>query len=315
MNENEITLVTAFFDIGRENIPNKELQRTNKQYFSFFEHWARMKNNLIVYTESKNVETVLQIRKNFGLESRTTIVSIDNIFEVEEDLYTKMCLIENREDFKKFRYYEKAYSNTAKYVYIMFMKYWVLQDAFARKIILTNKVAWIDFGFGHGEERYPNAEEFSFLWDYNFSKKISLFCLNNPDKLLGADSLQLLNDCIMGCLIYIPTDMIESFWMLLLECVKALLSLDCIDDDQQLLLMAYKRQPELFEIHISDWFMPLKEYGGEHLTISSKVKETNWNTHIKQLLKCFAERLFGNGGGAKRFAKRSYERAKKFYSD
>lgn len=63
------------------------MQRSNEKYLSYFEHWVRMKNRLIVYAESKNVEAVMEIRKKFGLEERTRVITIDNIFEIESDMY------------------------------------------------------------------------------------------------------------------------------------------------------------------------------------------------------------------------------------
>lgn len=308
-----ITLVTAFFDIGRGNLENKFLQRSTEKYFSYFKHWARMKNDLVVYTETRFMEDILKIRKEYGLEDYTKVIGIDSIFEVQADVYHRMCQIEKREDFRKYRYYENAYSNIAKYDYIMLMKYWVLADTEKKGLINTDMMAWIDFGFDHGGKLFPNHEEFSFQLSYSFSKKIHLFALYHPDELSGADSLQLLCDCIMGAPLYVPTDMAEPFWKLILNNMQALLNLDCIDDDQQLLLMAYKENPKWFEIHISDWFLPLKEYGGEHLTVRAK---TNVRERAKLVGK-FRKMLRQMCGktGQQDFSRRCYRRAKRYYPD
>jgi len=46
------------------------------------------------------------------------------------------------------------------------------------------------------------------------------------------------------------------------------------------MLMVYRKKPEIFDVKISDWFMPLKEYGAPHLSI----KEKNNNISLKDKL-------------------------------
>jgi hypothetical protein len=55
---NDITIVTAFFDIGRcELTPDKGLphylQRTNDTYFERFAEIAKLENDMIVYTSAE----------------------------------------------------------------------------------------------------------------------------------------------------------------------------------------------------------------------------------------------------------------------
>ena len=59
-------------------------------------------------------------------------------------------------------------------------------------------------------------------------------------------------------------------------------ALDMIDDDQMWMTMAYKRWPELFEIHISGWFLPIKEYGGEHLSIQLNKSRKSLKTALRE---------------------------------
>lgn len=303
----EITLVTAFFDIGRGSLKDNTLKRSNDKYFQYFEHWDRMNNNLIVYTEKENVERIAEVRKKFNLIEKTKIIVIDDIYDIEKEIYKKMCEVEKKYEFKNFRYYFDAYSNTAKYDYIMFMKYWCLYDAMNKELV-GNKVAWIDFGFDHGGNKYTNSEEFNFKWDYEFDNKINIFSLSNPEKFSSIESLQMQKDCIMGFLVYVPKNLIEEFWNLIRKSMEALLMLECIDDDQHLLLMAYKWNPNIFKYHISDWFMPLKEYGGEHLSIRKD------NIHKPIFIKNkFKTMLIKNNKKQKEFAERCYNTACKHY--
>ena len=60
-----ITLVTAFFPIGRGEWTGKA-QRSDDKYFKYFQHWARIHNDLVVYTTPENAERIRQIRLSFG---------------------------------------------------------------------------------------------------------------------------------------------------------------------------------------------------------------------------------------------------------
>lgn len=300
----KITLISAFFDIGRANFTNTEYTRTNEKYFEYFKFWARMKNDLVVYTDSNSSKYVRDIRNSFGLKDKTTIIEINNIYSILPNIYEKMCKVSQNEEFKMFRYYENAMSNRAPYDYVMLLKYWCMNDSVKRGLA-DDMLAWMDFGFNHGGKCYTNAEEFAFEWNYNFNRKIQLFSLKPVDNISPIMTLQYLSDSIMGSLVIVPKEMCEDLWNSVLAAMEALLKLECIDDDQQLLLMTYKYNPELFELHISDWFMPLKEYGGEHLTIKEKehVIERKYSIYkkvcnklkerfIKNPNKIFSERIY-----------------------
>lgn len=308
----EITIVSAFFDIGRGNAKKAEIQRSVDNYFDYFRHWARMRNEVIVYTSSQYAERVTEVRKEFGLESRTKVVCIDNIYEIETEIFQRMKEIESNEDFYDFRYYKDAYSNTAKYDYVMLMKYWCMYDAKERNIIDSPMIAWLDFGFDHGGVRFPDDTEFDFLWKCEVKKQIQLFALKGSEKLTGIDSLQLLCDSIMGCPVVCSVDNVEMLWRMIKKSMESLIMLDCIDDDQQLLLMAYRQKPELFQVNISDWFLPIKEFGvgGSKLKVR-QVPPASLSVRIKRKIgKIFAPKLLYT---KLNFVCRCYKRVCKYY--
>lgn len=274
--KNETTLITAFFDIGRGkyNIQRCE-KRTCKKYFDYFKFWCRVNNNLIVYTTSDFKDEIINIRNKYHKENKTTVIVIDNIFSIEQDIYNKMKEIENNQDFCNFRFWNIEVSNKADYDYIMMMKYWCMADAVSKNLIKTKDVTWIDFGFNHGGVCCTNPIEFDFTITTPETGKILLFHLpeRDPKKTHSGLSLQFQFDSIMGAPVVCPKELVDKFYQLIRSSMISLLSLDCIDDDQQLLLMAYKKESKLFLIQSSDWFMPLKEYlGGEHLSTKDSIK-------------------------------------------
>ena len=263
-------IVTAFFDIGRGDMNYKNCEpRSFQKYLEYFRFWARVKNHLVVFTQVGLSDKIMEVRRNFGLELKTTIIEIENIFDCERELYEKMKKIEQNEDFKKFRFFESEVSNTAAYDYIMLMKYYSLKEA-ATKFPKYNNLIWMDFGFNHGGQCLSKSEEFDFKVSCDMLDKISLYSLPDKqiDKISLIDSLQYQIDHIAGDIIVTPTNLAKDFYDKCTEAMKGLILLGCIDDDQQLLLMAYRSTPELFIVKEADWFLPLKEYlGGQHLSV------------------------------------------------
>lgn len=281
---NEITIVTAFFDINRKEYKN--FPRTNEQYLEYFSVWARMKNKVIVYTNSEMASKVKRIRKKYGLEDKTIVIEVNNEEEIEKDLYEKIKKVSIDNDFLNFRRIKDAISNKAKYDYVMLLKYWCLYDA-VKKGYADGMVAWLDFGFNHGDKCYICPEEFSFLWKTSLdTEKIHVFSLNTIEKNKTIFKIIMnLNDVFMGAPIIVPAFLTEKFWTLMRDSMVSLLRVGFIDDDQLLLLMAYQEEKKLFEIHVSDWFLPLKENGGEHLTVRPKIEKKKENIIIKIIKK------------------------------
>lgn len=280
----KITIVTAFFDIGRGEFGY--LGRSNDKYFEYFKFWARIQNDLIVYCQSSNARQIMKIRAQFGLADKTKICVIDDIFSIEKTTYDKMKEIENNRKFHNFRYSKKALSNCADYDYIMYMKWWCLKDA-ASRLDSRHMVAWLDFGYNHGGVYYTDPKDFNFIWEYDFEDKINIFCLSDPNKACAIDYLQFQADCCIGCPAVMTASNSIKFWSYIKESMRALLSLDCIDDDQMLILMAYKLHSTDFSFRICDWFRAVE--------LCSKIKfHTNnkKNTRSpKQIIKFWFERL------------------------
>lgn len=264
----EPIIVTAFWDVGRSK--NCELPRSNDRYYAEFAEWARIENRLIVYTDSYSEEKIKEIRKNYGLEDKTTII-VSDIFQVEDLLFDKMCKVENDSAFKEFRYRPEAMENRAKFDYAWFMKYWCMADA-VKYVKADDVFAWFDFGFNHMDKCYSDMNEFAFKWTLNRDvEKVQAYSLKDVENIEIFDVLQFMQDTIMGVFFLVPVSKAEEFWITIRQAMMALLMIGCIDDDQVLVLMAYKWRPDLIDVNISQWwYLPLKENGATHLSVNIK---------------------------------------------
>ena len=243
----EITLVTAFFEINRSTWV--KFSRTEKTYFKHFDHWARMKNRLVVYTMPEMVSEVLAIRRKYGLEDRTIVVPINDVTKEVPDVYQDIkYAMENKDSWLFHDALANPESWNYRYNYITCIKsYWVqkaVKDGFAK-----GTVAWIDFGFDHGGEDFPYSEDFNFLWSYDFSPKVHIFllCPLNNDPIFKV--VQAMGTYIRGNITVAPDRLWLILWQDTYEALKSLTECGMADDDQTLMLMAYRRHPENFEPH------------------------------------------------------------------
>lgn len=263
----ELTIVSAFFDIGRGGF--KTHTRSNAVYLEAFAFWARMQNTLIVYTDEMTADAVMDIRSKYGLASRTHVVIIDNIYDLDRDIYERMTAVAESQSFIDFRLVRGAMSSRADYAYLMLLKTWFIADAVDRGFGLDH-LAWLDFGFNRSGALYSHSEDFDYLWAFDFTDHVHLFHLDRQEVRPVFEMVRLSADYAMGAPLIVPKGLARRLWEINRECMVTLTQVGLIDDDQLVQFMSARIYPELFELHASDWFWPLKEYGGGHLRVRSE---------------------------------------------
>lgn len=261
----EITIVTAFFDLGRGSLP-KEVRgrvlphhqhRTTDTYFDYFSKQAKLQNNMVVYTTKDCAEKVYSIRKQYGLQDRTKIVVMDSYLPDDMKPYKEAI-----EKIQSSDEYISKITNPhlieywhADYVLVNIFKAFYVSHAINSGLIETDLTAWIDFGYCRNDDAVPPCNK----WSYDFDDdKIHLFNIRPIEPERPIDSIIYTGDVyIMGCHIVAGTKKWEYFKGLILGCLNKLIEHKLIDDDQTLLLMAYLTNTSEFELHQgdpNDWF-------------------------------------------------------------
>ena len=267
---NKITIVTAFFDINREQFG--DFARSNDKYFNDFKRWARIKNDLIFFCENAEYgERVKQIREEFGLKN-TKIVVLDDITKIQPELLAKMQEIEKNEYFLNFRAYKPNPENRAMYNYVMLMKFYCLMKA-GEMTEVNEQIAWMDFGFEHGGATFADENDYAFEWKYDFGDKITMFYIPPIDERPMFEICRAMEPvCVMGMMFVVPKKHTNILWNLFVECETEFANVGLMDDDQPFMLMCSRKRPDIFDLRVSDWFMPLHDFGGEHIKIKPKEK-------------------------------------------
>ena len=268
---NNMTIVTAFFDIGRGNLPSEMngrpipayQQRSTETYFNYFNNLAAMRNPMIIFTQPEFAEAIEQTRRNHGMENHThVVVYTDEDFEVYTDLLIRMNEVMQSEEYiSKIKNPELIEYWNAPYDLINYMKSHFCAHAVAKGLVYTDLLAWIDFGYCRTPQTLsPNRE-----WYYNFDKnKIHLFNIRDIEPERPVEDIIATGDVYtMGCHIVAGTYMWKEFRNLIFSNVEKLLDQNLVDDDQTIMLLSYLEKPELFELHPvdpSNWFIIFNKF-------------------------------------------------------
>lgn len=267
--QNAVTIVTAFFPIGRKEW--SKLSRSDEEYLNHFAFWARIQNDLIVYTTPAIGTRVKQIRESFG-RNNTTIIEVADWHELDREMYEKIAGAMQSEWARLYKRSPKSPESwNPDYNYVMYLKWWCLADSATKSDNDTDFYAWVDLGFNHGGCYYQKSEEFDFLWTAeNLSAKIHLFNRLQLNDIPMFEKIRNMSSYIVGGFAVAPAKLCKEFFSLINWSLDCLCAVGLPDDDQNLMLMSYKRKPELFELHNSTWHQGFALASGRDFTVKSE---------------------------------------------
>lgn len=259
--DSNISIVTAFFNINRDNW--KYFNKSEDKYFEQFKKWAIIRNQMVVYVESEELrDRILNFRKNIGLNEYTKVIIIDDCTVLETELYHSLQKVSCNKISQLYRYRKgnpEVWS--ADYNYVMMMKFWCVCDAIKNKYCYNNQIAWVDFGYGHGNgERIGIEEPNSFEWKFAFPDKICLFTIQNMDDRPMFDIIFSMDTYVKGETIIAPKNLWPDFWKSIKENMLKLNEIGIMDDDQSLMLMCYRQNENNFAIFESEWSSTMRKY-------------------------------------------------------
>lgn len=278
----DITIVTAFFDIGRGNssIQYANTQtRTADTYLSYFEYLAQLDNDMIIFTSPEFEQKILELRQ--GKPTQVLLFDFKNKLQYHRQWIQK---IQDSTEFKQ-KINPKQRDNieyrVADYVMINNMKAFFVNQAINANLVKTKLVAWVDFGYCRSAETLASVK----CWQFDFNtEKVHFFSIN---KRVGKiDSLDKVLDFIFNNRVYIIGGAIvatpqkwQQFIRLLHKNQKELLKMNVIDDDQGLYVMCLWKCPTLFQINFlgkKQWFSLFRKY--------DKTSKISFIEKIKDLL-------------------------------
>jgi protein YibB len=297
--ETSVTFVTAFFDLDRNNWGKGNFEsinarhvRTNTYYLKCFSHLAKIKNELIIFIDEKLAHHVLTIRKKNGLENKTIIFTYRNFFKgpaIAEII--RKIEFNMREELYRFVWNPNSPKfHSAKYVLMNSLKSMFVNRVTHMNIVSSKQIAWIDFGYCRSELDINTEEE----WKFNAKNKINLFQIKQLDEVPIFNILKTLDIYFIGGQIIGNAENWSTFAKKIDESFSSLLNCGFVDDDQLLILMAYRMNPKNFILHpiSADNPRTLFKHFNVH-TVPPKIKlqavkrrkSPNWLMEIKLALR------------------------------
>lgn len=255
----EITIVTAFYDIGRTNW--KAYPRSTEEYMQRFKWLCKLDNDIIVYTSSDLVKDIENIVK--GRSGKTTICAYDAL-KNHKSLNRKISMIQNNSAYKSrvnpYQSHSPEYWNP-EYVLVNLLKPTFVNMAINSGLVQTDMVAWVDFGYCRTPEDigvYPR-------WNYNFDdSKIHLFSIREVSPDTNITSAIFNNEVYtIGTYYVAHTSMWPTMKSMMDDTIRSYIELGVMDDDQSIMLASVINNPELFEIHNihpSNWFVLFTQF-------------------------------------------------------
>ena len=236
-------------------------------------------------------EEILNFRASIGLLDRTIVEVIQDCTKLEPLIYSRIK--EATQNPIQILYRLKKNNPESwnyNYNYIVFIKPWCVCDAIS-KGYAKGMVCWLDFGYNHGGYPIDSSSDFNYLWEYDFPHKINLFSIQDLDNKPLFDIIMSMDSYIVGGAIVAPDYLWPKYWTLMKMSVIEMANCGLADDEQNIILSSYRKDPDLFVIHPSKWSMQMKQFGGEHLLMAKEKKENVFVGLIKGALRPLKKRL------------------------
>jgi protein YibB len=264
--DQSVTIVTAFFDIGRGDWTQEQghpgyLHRPTDKYFEYFKNLAKLENPFIVYTSDEFVDKILKIR-----EGKETIVIAIDIKKKFNYFLEKIEKIQKNDEFRRKVVKEQLCNPeywSPSYVLVNNLKSYFVNNSIKNKLVSTNLVAWIDFGYCRDTKTLNNLSQ----WCYDFDvSKIHLFTIQKNYDFTEENVLNsILGNVpfIIGGGIVGSVQLWPKFYELILTCQLELLDQNVIDDDQGVYLLSKLKEPDLIQLNYlgkNNWFAIFKKY-------------------------------------------------------
>ena len=256
-----ITIVTAFFDIGRKDWPGFE--RSVDLYITRFKHLTKLNNKIIVYTSPDLVNKIQSISKFIKVVPYNFLKETDVLRQkIKKVQYSEQFIGNLTDEVRK-----NPESWSPEYVAATSLKAFFVSKAISDNLVDTDLVSWIDFGYCRVPETITANS-----WNYDFDKeKIHMFIMKEIDVKRPIDEIIYSGDVyVQGCQVIAGKNLWGWLKNSMESSLKILLNKQLVDDDQGLFLMSYLQNPDKFYIRYNynpDWFMIFKEYNNSQKEI------------------------------------------------
>jgi protein YibB len=270
---NKISIVTAFFDIGRANWTQDKgyphyLARTVDTYMDCFSRLCQLENDITVIINNEHYDRIKQITKDRLFKTNIICMDLDSEYA---SLLQTISRIQNSEEFIRLipqsQIKNPEYWNSY-YVLVTNLKARFVNEAIKKNLPQNDMIAWIDFGYMRTSNKVPRSK----IWSYNFDpNKIHLFEYKDKNPNRSFIDIVINNDVhVLGAQIVAHKKMWPLLDSLMERSWIELNNQNIVDDDQGLLLMSKHSELDMFESHK----IPDHQLGQDPFVLFQKFNDT-----------------------------------------
>jgi hypothetical protein len=251
------TLVTALYDIGRDTWDNFTMS------YDTYIYWMRnilyLDSNLVIYTEDKFKDTIINIRRevDYNLEKTILIVQpLENSYAYEK-FYEPLSNLMSTEEFRNSIYFDVPEMTKPLYNVLMFAKLFYILDSYKNKFFNADMYIWADAGtlrYDNPEKQvsWPNMQKINDL----DNTKITFFC-HHPYIRIDSTSYKehALSQMryIQGTMFFVPISCIENICSELTDVVMQSIQGGYIGSDEKMFDFIYLRDPSKYNLIQCGW--------------------------------------------------------------
>jgi len=288
--DNDITIVTAFFDIGRGSWYD-QFKRDVPFYVSSFLHYLDFPYNIVCYIDDRYIESILEkykqspyqnkifipINRQWLDENTTAWKKLERDIEIiNSDEYKQLLNIRLRymypdgiPETNRRNHLEPA-NEFPEYNVINHSKVDFIVHAISNVFITTPITCWSDFGYFNSQHNgdvstFPKRTLDPNKFQLN---KISFLLRKEVDK--NDANIEYTTvfapDVFTGTFFGGPTYLMFSLQKIYHSCVDEMYGCGISDDDQHVYLRCYLKMPHLFDLHVfrsEEWPKGLVLFSGE----------------------------------------------------
>ncbi|XP_076449635.1 protein HtrL-like [Babylonia areolata] len=248
------TVVTAMLDIGRGRWARQK--RPYNTYLLYMQRVLRLDVNLVVFVDSKALPFVLWMRR--GREARTHVVRTDlrqlPYYSYRDHIQSIMDSQEYQQDNELVRK-GLCESQIPEYDIVQWSKLHFLNESITLNPFHNDYFAWIDGGYGHGEDVHPADGIWRPANLLEHGDRVTFMEREPVERYRAvAGRLHKMSINILAGLFFAGGKRaLQRLYELQRELIADWMRRGVVDDDQTVYMLLYFRNPELFRLVPGDW--------------------------------------------------------------
>lgn len=251
------TIVTALYDIGRDNWDNFTM--SYHTYLMWMKNTLYIDVNMVIYTEEKFKKDIITFRREVDPKLDKTIIVIEPLETTfgYKKFFGPLNTLMSTENFKSKIQFDVPEMTKPLYNVIMFSKLFYILDSHKRNLFNTDIFVWMDAGGLRNNNpevgiSWPDIQKINEL-DNN---KITFFC-HHPHVRVDIERYEehVLSQMrfIQGTSILIPKKCVEDVCVEFEDVVKECIDNDYVGSDEKMFDLLYLRNPDNYNLIQCGW--------------------------------------------------------------